>query len=303
MYKINSNPVKKTYFCNDIKISKQMKHTILSLAIMLTTQTAFAQKVRTVDAVDYRITYSAKTVEDVNEKDESGGYRYEDDELRLDIGKTISKCYNRTRELHDSVMLAKLNNFDLDMTGTPANGAISWIIYKGVPAGKTIRLDVVGACDDHYRMEEDTDVPEWKIESDSTLNVLGYDCMKAVAAFKGRTWTAYFTEDIPLDNGPWKLCGLPGLILKAEDTTHQFIFEAIGLQQLNGSQPITYNAEYDSYEKITLQHFNEISSKYRIADAFEGRLPVRVEDANGNDITAETLRKMNEVMPYNPIER
>lgn len=40
-------------------------------------------------------------------------------------------------------------------------------------------------------------------------------CKKAVTDFRGRRWVAWYTEDIPISYGPWKLHGLPGMILHA----------------------------------------------------------------------------------------
>ncbi|MFK7750268.1 MAG: GLPGLI family protein [Kordia sp.] len=61
----------------------------------------------------------------------------------------------------------------------------------------------------------------WQIENDT--KVIGkYKCQKAIGEFRGRTYTAWFTEEIPLPYGPWKLFGLPGLIIEASDDTKMF---------------------------------------------------------------------------------
>jgi Protein of unknown function (Porph_ging). len=64
---------------------------------------------------------------------------------------------------------------------------------------------------------------QWEILPDSKV-VLGYSCRKATCVFKGRTWNAWFTTDIPYSEGPWKFCGLPGLILQVEDERGWFSF-------------------------------------------------------------------------------
>lgn len=56
---------------------------------------------------------------------------------------------------------------------------------------------------------------KWTL-SDDTLTVGGYLCKTATCQLHGRKWTVRYSEDIPTSAGPWKLCGLPGLILKAE---------------------------------------------------------------------------------------
>ncbi|WP_259132265.1 GLPGLI family protein [Chryseobacterium ginsenosidimutans] len=54
--------------------------------------------------------------------------------------------------------------------------------------------------------------PEWKIEKE-TKKILGYNCTKATAIFRGSKVTAYFTKELPYSAGPFKFYGLPGLIL------------------------------------------------------------------------------------------
>lgn len=65
--------------------------------------------------------------------------------------------------------------------------------------------------------------PQWTIcpEIDT---IDGYRCNKARAEYGGRTWIAWYAPEIPVNAGPWKLCGLPGLILRATDDTESYVF-------------------------------------------------------------------------------
>lgn len=56
---------------------------------------------------------------------------------------------------------------------------------------------------------------------------MGYKCRKARLKYGGREWTAWYPPpDLPISSGSWKFHGLPGLILKADDTTGMHRFEA-----------------------------------------------------------------------------
>lgn len=65
--------------------------------------------------------------------------------------------------------------------------------------------------------------------TDSKTELFGYSCQLATTEYSGRVWNVWFTVDIPVSAGPWKFHGLPGLILRAEDSEHQFVFDAVGL--------------------------------------------------------------------------
>jgi GLPGLI family protein len=83
----------------------------------------------------------------------------------------------------------------------------------------------------YYLVEEPLAVIDWKIQRD-TLSLHGLHCQKAIAHFKGRDYEAWFCPDIPFRNGPWKLCGLPGLIIEAEDTKKEVIFKFAGFEDI-----------------------------------------------------------------------
>lgn len=60
--------------------------------------------------------------------------------------------------------------------------------------------------------------------------------------------TVWFSDEIPLQEGPWKLGGLPGLILEAKDCSGQYHFIATGIEFINEEVPPIYEKEL--YEKI-----------------------------------------------------
>ena len=80
-----------------------------------------------------------------------------------------------------------------------------------------------------YLIEEPFPVINWHISVD-TATFGGLHCQKATTHFKGRDYTAWFCPDIPFHGGPWKLSGLPGLILEAYDAKKQVVFKFDGIE-------------------------------------------------------------------------
>lgn len=76
-----------------------------------------------------------------------------------------------------------------------------------------------------YLMEAQIPKINWKITKD-TITLSGIACKQAIANYEGKNWHAWFASDIPFQNGPWLLQGLPGLIIEAfsEDKMIQFQF-------------------------------------------------------------------------------
>lgn len=106
---------------------------------------------------------------------------------------------------------------------------------------------------EYRKYAEPIEERNWAILDDSTKTVLGYECMMATTEYHGRKWTAWFTPEVPMNAGPWKLLGLPGLILEAIDSTGQHHFSANGLQSVDVDIPKVY--EPNSYEKTTRKNF------------------------------------------------
>ena len=104
-----------------------------------------------------------------------------------------------------------------------------------------------------YVVEQPFEILEWTLVADSTKNVLGYDCVMATADYHGRKWTVWFTPEIPVQAGPWKLAGLPGLILEADADNGVYSFVATGIQ--NSDRPIMPVYLADRYEKTTRKDF------------------------------------------------
>ncbi|MCM1077248.1 MAG: GLPGLI family protein [Bacteroides sp.] len=126
----------------------------------------------------------------------------------------------------------------------------SYYVTKSRSDNKLRYYDINGL--EKYRYDEEIPQIDWEL-TDSTKNVLGYECQQAIGDFHGRKWTAWFTPEIPLTNGPWKLGGLPGLILQATDNSGLYTFVATGIQQTSRPMTPVYSAQ--DYEKISRKDF------------------------------------------------
>ena len=150
------------------------------------------------------------------------------------------------RELHFNEWEEQMDSDDPDKCTSFAPDRNDYL-YRNLSQGKISVYTTVWAS--HYLIEEDFPVIDWTICEDSTMQVLGYDCHKATAKFRGRTWTVWYSEDIPLSIGPWKLGGLPGLILKAKCDDYLTI-TALSARTTKLSPVTFYNFYEKKYQKL-----------------------------------------------------
>jgi len=96
-----------------------------------------------------------------------------------------------------------------------------YFITKSIPEQKVYYYERAAGKQIYY--QEDRPV-KWNV-TDIVDKQNGYPAQKAVAEFGGRVWTAWFTNEIPLSDGPYKFSGLPGLIVKLEDDKGDYKFD------------------------------------------------------------------------------
>lgn len=245
------------------------------------------------DTARYRIWYQAEVVQNAKDEQQKTVIK---EPMRLDIGTRIAHFYSETAHLSDSlneVLKAK------GETRFISKGRFYWHVYSNYPrTGMSVFLDKIDFALERGKCEEEMEAIDWQLLPDSTRNILGYDCHLAQADFKGRTWQAWYADDVPLEYGPWKLGGLPGLILMAYDTEHHYTFTASAMITFQTPEPIVYNDA--AYEPYSRKELNELQKRFH-ADpvGFMSQDPqaqVIVQDEHGNPAKSYSL-------PYNPIER
>ena len=148
--------------------------------------------------------------------------------------------------------------------------------------------------------EEDVPELEWEITGEhgtvASFDCQKADCQKAECDFRGRRWEAWFTTEIPVGEGPWKLRGLPGLILYARDTTGQYSFEAVSVTD----KPVPfYDYAYEQEKRTTYRKFKRYErSCFRWPKSFKENTSVFIVTGNG----IEEADYQNWRMPYYPME-
>ena len=94
-------------------------------------------------------------------------------------------------------------------------------VWTNYPEGQVTVRDAIPPS--IYETQEVRRPIHWKL-TDDTVTIGGYLCKTATCQLHGLKWTVRYAEDIPTTAGPWKLCGLPGLIVEAvsDDGIHRF---------------------------------------------------------------------------------
>ena len=87
-----------------------------------------------------------------------------------------------------------------------------------------------------YLVDGPMPIIDWKTSGD-TATFGGLHCQKATCHFKGRDYTAWFCSDLPVQIGPWKLNGLPGVIVDARDAKNEVVFKFDGVEKATPTPP------------------------------------------------------------------
>ncbi len=204
------------------------------------------------------------------------------DNMLLQIGPDGMSKFSSYRNLTvDSILMRSSREqiVDAAIEGKLSTGEFM-TIYKNHPSGRLTHTEKI--CEDWFRYDEDMPEFDWEL-TDSVTNVLGYECHGAVCSFRGRRWTVFYAEEIPLADGPWKLHGLPGLIMKASDEKGHYTFECIGIKS-KADRPITiYKVPFNDVSRrdyYDTRHRYEVNP-YAYFEATTGG-SVTVTDENGN---------------------
>ena len=249
---------------------------LILLALIVRVTGVNAQSDVTKLSVTYEVQY--QKVEEVA--------KHEKDLMRLDIGEHSSQYISIIGEFltknKSDIMAKRIKDpyagyttlRDEVFKNTPNKGYMRFI---HMPGWVSCREKIEGLFDWHL------------LDGDSI--VCGYPCHKATTTFRGRTWTVWYTLDLPYSDGPWKFCGLPGLVLYAYDSEDKFRFNCIGIEKGDGHEvkmKMPKSGVIDTYmpervAEIMMMEYWDRSAHLSQITGMAARV-TRMWDAQGNEV-------------------
>lgn len=223
------------------------------------------------------------------------------DQMILQIGRKFIKFYSQRTFLDDQ----SYTDYETGKTPRDEGYGIDGEVYTdydiiGDLSKQTLESIHRLPFEDEFTMSYQEPFPclQWEF-GDETDTVCGYTCHSAQTFYAGRCWQVWYTIEIPINYGPWKLSGLPGLILKAVDGKKEYEFVCEGLNQT--PEPIR------EYKWRTKRSTKE---KWRQFEKRAYQTPVKAFTNGGTKkfmIFDPHSKKLTEMtsdwsVPYNPLE-
>ncbi len=277
-----------------------MKNLIIALCSLFATM-YYAQ--------NHRFIYEYRYIPNINEKE-----KVMRDLMALDINKEGSTYRSLTKLTQDSARKAQIIEMvkkggsitSMNLKSTVKPGMVEYEVQKNYQDNKIYLIQSVSR--DTYKILEDEKV-SWTISSERQ-KVGDYETQKATADFGGRSWIAWFAKELPFQDGPYKFSGLPGLIVKLEDTTGSHIMTLIANRKLAKAERSVQNTVSStkiSFEKepipVNEQQFKKAWSNYILDPSKDLRAGssvsadgtkitrIIVKDAAGNPLDANAMAK------------
>lgn len=224
------------------------------------------------------------------------------EEMLLFIGNSHSLFISYNRARNDSLLeetARKMKNNPSDIrnlfgyyTSSSSPTRFNFEIFKNHENNLLTFIDRIWT--DHYSYTNQMNNLNWQIVPDSKKKILGYSVQKAITNYGGRKWEAWFSPDIPINDGPYVFHGLPGLIIHIYDTKKHYRFNLSSIDVPGNERPI----QVTLYENlIHTTHKNLVRARENFRQSFI----IQVQDAqlapDSERIAAENMRRRN-----NPIE-
>ena len=211
----------------------------------------------------------------------------------------IGKQYNMFR---DYMSLRKDSIFDLSAKEKwPSGEALNMTLNLGAKTmpgvvvfdrkAKTYSMNLRLPLNGEYIYEEAAGDMAWTLVPGDTI-ISGFNCKKATLAYRGRSYVAWYTEEIDMPYGPYKFNGLPGLIMRIRDTQKHHTFTFVGMTKtaptdLIYTNPRAFGCKREWIRKSIRNYYDD---------------PVKGIESSGTVKLSEEDKRDIKKRPYNPIE-
>ena len=223
--------------------------------------------------------------------------------MNLDTTPKGSKFYSYTSYKSDSLMRVDLEK-QLKATGSiniktdQRKGFVRYTVAKNYQNGNVDFRNRIGM--DAFKVTEDRKIA-WKILPNKQ-KIGNWETQKATTEFGGRKWTAWFCNDIPIQDGPYKFSGLPGIIVKLEDQTQSHVFNLVGIKNLGTLEPEIYAFEItkeiplkgSEYKKLLLENRSDPAKGLRQISMDNGVVLNMNNSAETNKFMKEREERLKE---------
>jgi len=114
---------------------------------------------------------------------------------------------------------------------------------------------------DVYKIKEFVEL-NWELKPE-TKKIGTYLCRKAILKYKGRTWEAWYTQDVPIQAGPYIFRNLPGLIVYMEDSTGSYKFSLYSIKKKSDTLDFynmykeAINIPQKQLQKVSLDYYSD----------------------------------------------
>lgn len=214
-------------------------------------------------AQSYRFVYEYKMKPDAVKKDS-----VITDYMNLDTDGKRSYFYNSVKYERDSTYAATSDFKDL-IQAKSYDQNLSYIIEKDYVSKKINFYDNFKTVN---ILIPETESPKWKIEKEFA-KINDMNCQKATADYHGRTWEAWFSREYPVNDGPYKFSGLPGLVIRLKDGGNDHVFNLIQIKKINVLPVILPK----SPKQMTLAEYKKAMNNYTFTN----------EDIEGMDVSKQ----------------
>lgn len=244
-------------------------------------------------AQNQRFIYEYKFVTDSTNKNNA-----DQDIMYLDIAKKGSKFYSKKLFIADSIREDRIAKGMHDFSGIDY-GKISFSVEKSYPDYKILFFNPLEV--DYYKVTDHRKM-DWKILPEKE-KIGEFNAQKATTDFAGRQWTAWFVPDLPIQDGPYKFHGLPGMIIKIEDKTQSHSFVLKGIAKIPNNQEWKSDSEKkivgsmvevdpDQYKKQFIDHRKNPNKGMR--QMMSGNAKVNIVDESGKPVDPEKIFRERE---------